>query len=53
MSQFDTGSFYSFEAMVIRVLLKLESLNLKHKNLRYVLNNRDCYVFKTESVTGL
>ena len=48
MSQLDTSSFYSFEAMVIRVLPKLESFNLNHKNLRYVLNNRDCYVFKIE-----
>ena len=47
------SSFYSFEATVLRVLLKLESSNLEHQNSRYVLNNRDCSIFKTEPVTGL
>ena len=38
---FDTGSLYSFEAKVLRVLLQLESPKLEHRNSSYVLNNPD------------
>ena len=44
----DTGSLYSFEAKVLRVLLQLESPKSVHRNSRYVLNNRDYSMFKTE-----
>ena len=51
-SIFDTGSLYSFEAKVIMVLLQLESLKSEHRNSRYVLNNRDHSMFKTEPEIG-
>ena len=50
---FDTGSLYSFEAKVLRILLQLESLKSEHRNSRYVLNNRDYSMFKTEPEIGL
>ena len=40
-SIFDTGSLYSFQFKVIRVLLQLESPKSEHRNSSYVLNNRD------------
>ena len=43
---FDTGSLYSFQDTVLRVLLQLETLKSDHRNSRYVLNNRDYLVFK-------
>ena len=49
----DTGSLYSFEAKVLRVLLQLESLKSEYRNSRYVLNNRDYSMFKTEPEIGL
>ena len=50
---FDTGSLYSFESKVLRVLLQLESPKSEHLNSRYVLNNRDYSMFKTELEIGL
>ena len=50
---FDTGSLYSFEAKVLRVLLQLESLKSENRNSSYVLNNRDYSMFKTEPEIGL
>ena len=50
---FDTGSLYSFESKVLRVLLQLESPKPEHRNSRYVLNNRDYSMFKTEPEIGL
>ena len=47
-SIFDTSSLYSFEAKVIRVLLQLESPKSEHRNSRYVLNNQDYSMLKTE-----
>ena len=44
---FDTGSLYSLEAMMLRVLLQLESLKSEYRNSRYVPNNRDYSMFKT------
>ena len=49
----DTGSLYSFEAKVLRVLLQLESPKLKHQNSSYVLNNPDYSMIKTEPEIGL
>ena len=49
----DTGSLYSFEAKVLRVLLQLESPESQHRNSKYVLNNRDYSMFKTEPEIGL
>ena len=49
----DTGSLYSFEAKMLRVLLQLESPKSEHRNSRYVLNNRDYSMFKTEPEIGL
>ena len=34
---YDTGSMYSFESTVLRVLLQLESPKSEHRNSRYVL----------------
>ena len=45
---FDTGSLYSFESKVVRVLLQLESTKLEHQNSSYVLNNPDYSMIKTE-----
>ena len=51
---FDTGSLYSFKAKVLRVLLQLESSKSKHRNSRYVRNNRDYFMLKkTELEIGL
>ena len=47
-SIFDTGSFFSFEAKVIRVLFQLESPNSEHRNSSYVQNNSDYSMIKTE-----
>ena len=52
-SIFDTGSFYAFEAKVLRVLLQLKSPKLEHQNSRYVLKNLDYSMFKTEPEIGL
>ena len=48
VSIFDTGSFWSFKAKVIRVLFLLESPNSEHRNSSYVLNNMDYSMIKTE-----
>ena len=48
VSIFDTGSLYSFKAKVLRVLFQLESPKLEHRNSRYVRNNSDYSMFKTE-----
>ena len=48
VSIFDTGSFYSFKAKVIRVLFQLESPNSEHQNSSYVQNNSDYSMIKTE-----
>ena len=48
-----TGSLYSFEVKVLRVLLQLESPKSEHRNSRYVLNNRDYSMLKTEPEIGL
>ena len=45
----DPGSLYSFKAKVIRVLLQLESPKLEHRNSRYVRNNLDYSMIKTEA----
>ena len=50
---FDTGSLYSFEAKVLRVLLQLESPKSDHRNSSYVLNNPDYSMIKTEAKIGL
>ena len=50
---FDTGSLYFFEAKVLMVLLQLELPKSEHRNSRYVLNNRDYSMFKTEPEFGL
>ena len=49
----NTGSLYSFEAKVLRVLLQLEPPKSEHRNSSYVLNNRDYSMFKTELEIGL
>ena len=50
---FDTGSLYSFEAKVLRVLLQLESPKSEHRNSSYVLNNSDYSMIKTDAGIGL
>ena len=50
---FDTGSLYSFEAKVLRVLLQLESPKSEPRNSSYVLNNPDYCMIKTEPEIGL
>ena len=45
----DTGSLYSFEAKVLRVLLQLESPKSEHRNSSYVLNNPDYAMIKTKA----
>ena len=42
----DTGSLYSFDDTVLRVLFQLKSPKSDHRNSRYILNNRDYSVFK-------
>ena len=48
VSIFDTGSFCSFKAKVIRVLFQLKSPNSEHQNSSYVQNNWDYSMIKTE-----
>ena len=48
VSIFDTVSFLSFKAKVIRVLFQPESPNSKHRNSSYVQNNSDYSMIKTE-----
>ena len=48
VSIFDTCSFCSFKAKVIRVLFQLESLNSEHRNLSYVQNISDYSMIETE-----
>ena len=48
VSIFDSGSFCSFKAKVIRVLFQLESPNSEHQNSSYVQNNSDYSLIKTE-----
>ena len=48
VSIFDTGTFCSFKAKVIRVLFQLESHNSEHQNSSYVQNNSDYSMIKTE-----
>ena len=48
VSIFDTGSLFSFNARVIRVLFQLESPNSEHRNSSYVQNNSDYSMIKTE-----
>ena len=45
---FDTVSLCSYEAKEIRVLFKQESPNSEHRNSRYVQNNSDYSMIKTE-----
>ena len=47
VSIFDTGSFSSFKAKVIRVLFQLESPNSEIRNSSYVQNNSDYSMIKT------
>ena len=49
----DLVSLYSFESKVLRVLLQLESLKSEHRNSRYVRNNPDYSMIKTEAKFGL
>ena len=51
-SIFDTGSLSSFKFKVLRVLLQLESPKSEHRNSRYVRNNPDYYMIKTEAEFG-
>ena len=48
VSIFDTGSLFSFNAKVIRVLFQLESPNSEQRNSSYVQNNSDYSMIKTE-----
>ena len=48
VSIFDTGSFCSFKAKVIRALFQLESPNSEHRNSSYVENNSYYSLIKTE-----
>ena len=48
----DPGYLYSFEAKVLRVLLQLESSKSEHRNSRYVRNNPDFSMIKTEAEFG-
>ena len=50
---FDSGSFYSFKAKVIRVLFQLESPNSEHQNSSYIQNNSDYSMIKTENIIWL
>ena len=47
-SIFDTGSFCSFKAKVIRFLFQLESPNSEQRNTSYVQNNSYYSMIKTE-----
>ena len=48
VSIFDTGSFFSFKAKVIRVLFQLESPNSENRNSSYVQDNADYSMIQTE-----
>ena len=48
VSIFETASFFSFKAKVIRALFQLESPNSMHRNSSYVQNNSDYSLNKTE-----
>ena len=48
VSIFETDSFFSFKAKVIRVLFQLELSNAEQRNSSYVQNNSDYSVIKTE-----
>ena len=50
VSIFDTGSLFSFESKVIRVLFQLESPNSLHRNSSYVQNISDYSMIKTEII---
>ena len=50
---FDTGSFCSFNAKVIRVLFQLESPNSETRNSSYVQNNSYYSMIKTENIISL
>ena len=53
VSIFDTGSLCSFKSKVLRVHLQLESPNSEHRNSRYVRNNPDFFMLKTDAGIGL
>ena len=48
VSIFETGSLWSFNAKVIRVLIQQESPNSERRNSSYVQNNSDYSMIKTE-----
>ena len=48
-SIFGIVSLYSFKSKVLRVLLQLESPKSEHRNSRYVRNNPDYSMIKTEA----
>ena len=48
VSIFDPGSLCLFKSKVIRVLFQPESPNSEHRNSRYVQNNSDYSMIKTE-----
>ena len=48
-SIFGTGYLYSFKSKMLRVLLQLESTKSVYQNSRYVRNNRDYSMIKTEA----
>ena len=48
VSIFETASFFSFKAKVIRALFQLESPNSENRNSSYVQNNSDYSMIKTE-----
>ena len=49
VSIFDTDSFYSFKAKMLRVHLQLESPKSEHRNSSYVQINREYSMIKTET----
>ena len=51
-SIFDTGSLYSLKFKVLKVLLQLESPKSEHRNSRYVRNNPNYSMSKTEAEFG-
>ena len=51
-SIFGTGSLYSFKVKVLRVLFQLESPKSEYQNSRYVRNNPDYSMIKTEAEFG-
>ena len=53
VSIFETDSFFSFKAKVIRVLFQQESPNSEHRNLSYVQNNSEYSMIKTEIIIWL